>query len=636
MILLQTANISKYFGAKQILKDVNLTIQSGEKAGLVGVNGAGKSTLLKIITGQLTPDTGGVFVANGLTVGYLSQDTGLESRRTIYEEMLSVFQQLIDQEEQLRKLEEMMGMDEVKVDEARYRRIMNQYAQLSDTFRDQGGYRYRSLIRGVLKGLDFPELGDHSPVSLLSGGQKTRLALAKNLLIKPDLLILDEPTNYLDIRSLSWLEQHLQSYPGAVLVVSHDRYFLDKVVSKIIELEFGAATTYKTNYSGFIDLKAQQQETLLKQYEQQQEEIARSRDFVQRNIVRASTTKRAQSRLKALEKMEPLEAPAVTQKKVHFSFAIKRPSGKEVLQAAGLQIGYPGVQLAGNITFLIERGESVALLGPNGIGKSTLLKILIGQLDPLGGTIRKGSNISIGYYAQQQEKLNPDKTVLDELWDDYRLMDEKDIRTVLGNFLFRGDEVYKKVRDLSGGEKARLSLAKLMLEKANLLILDEPTNHLDILSREVLESSLMDYPGTILFVSHDRYFLNKMATRVMELTPSGIRNYPGDYNYYLEKQSGQQTEIQETKEPPKPQPGKQNYFESKEQQRLERKRQKRIEELERLVSQTEEAIRRLEEELEKPEVAQDYAACLKLSEELNQRKSDLDLYLEEWVTLTEE
>lgn len=305
MILLQTANISKYFGAKQILKDVNLTIQSGEKAGLVGVNGAGKSTLLKIITGQLTPDTGGVFVANGLTVGYLSQDTGLESRRTIYEEMLSVFQQLIDQEEQLRKLEEMMGMDEVKADEARYRRIMNQYAQLSDTFRDQGGYRYRSLIRGVLQGLDFPELDDHSPVSLLSGGQKTRLALAKNLLIKPDLLILDEPTNYLDIRSLSWLEQHLQSYPGAVLVVSHDRYFLDKVVSKIIELEFGAATTYKTNYSGFIDLKAQQQETLLKQYEQQQEEIARSRDFVQRNIVRASTTKRAQSRLKALEKMEP-------------------------------------------------------------------------------------------------------------------------------------------------------------------------------------------------------------------------------------------------------------------------------------------------------------------------------------------
>ncbi|MEW6698219.1 MAG: ABC-F family ATP-binding cassette domain-containing protein [Bacillota bacterium] len=636
MILLQTTSISKYFGIKQILKDININIQSGEKVGLVGVNGAGKSTLLKIMTGRLTPDAGEVILASGLNIGYLSQDTGLESVNTVYEEMLSVFRHLVIQEEQLKKLEALMGADESKADEAGFRRIMNQYAQLSETFRNQGGYRYRSLIRGVLQGLDFPEVDDQSPVSMLSGGQKTRLALAKNLLIKPDLLILDEPTNYLDIRSLTWLEQHLQSYAGAVLVVSHDRYFLDQVVSKIIELEYGVAATYKTNYSGFIDQKAQQQETLLKQYEQQQEEIARARDFVQRNIVRASTAKRAQSRLKALEKMETVDMPTAKQRKVHFSFEIKRPSGKDVLQAADLQIGYPGLQLAGNITFCIERGESAALLGPNGIGKSTLLKTLMGQLKPLGGTLRKGTNVTMGYYAQQQEKLNPAKTVLDELWDDYRLMDEKDVRTVLGNFLFRGDDIYKRVGDLSGGEKARLSLAKLMLEKANLLILDEPTNHLDILSREVLENSLLDYPGTILFVSHDRYFLNKMASRIMELTPAGIQSYPGDYDYYLEKQAAVQTVTQEKMEPPKPQLGKQSYLESKEQQRLERKRQKRIEDLERLISQTEEKIKDLEEELEKPETVQDYIACLKYSEDLSQKKSELDLYLEEWVTLTEE
>ena len=636
MILLQSYNISKYFGAKQILKDVNLTIQDREKVGLVGVNGAGKSTLLKIITGQLTPDAGDVMRSSNLTVGYLAQDSGLESNRTIYEEMLSLFQPLIDMELQLRKLEARMGEPLVKADQAEFQRVMNQYDRLSETFREQGGYSYQSLIRGVLQGLDFPEVDDNSPISVLSGGQKTRLALAKNLLQKPDLLILDEPTNYLDIRSLSWLEQFLQTYAGAVLVVSHDRYFLDKVVTKIIELEFGQATTYPTNYSGFIDLKAQQQESLLKQFEQQQTEIAKAKDFIQRNMVRASTTKRAQSRLKALEKMELVEGPAAKQKQVYFTFNIKIKSGNDVLQVSDLTIGYSGTTLAKQINFLIERGESVALLGPNGIGKSTLLKTIVGELPSLDGYIRKGTNVSIGYYAQQQEKLDPQKTVLDELWDEYRLMDERDVRTILGNFLFRGEDVYKKAGDLSGGEKARLSLAKLMLQRANLLILDEPTNHLDILSREILESSLLDYPGTILFVSHDRYFLNKMATRVIELSASGTESFLGNYDYYQEKLAERGCQTKETKEIVKSQLGKQSYLESKEQQRLERKRIKRIEELEQLIAVTEEKITQITCELEKPEVAQNYTTCLQLSEELNQTKASLDSYLEEWVSLTEE
>ncbi len=636
MILLQSYNISKYFGAKQILHEVNVTIQDHEKIGLVGVNGAGKSTLLKILTGQLAPDAGELMRSGNLTLGYLAQDSGLESGRTIYEEMLSLFQPLIELEQQLRKLEELMGDSQVKSNETEFQRVLNQYDRLSENFREQGGYSYHSLIRGVLQGLDFPEVDDHSPISVLSGGQKTRLALAKNLLQKPDLLILDEPTNYLDIHSLAWLEQYLQTYSGAVLVVSHDRYFLDKVVTKIIELEFGRAITYPTNYSGFIDLKNQQQDSLLKQFEQQQTEIAKAKDFIQRNMVRASTTKRAQSRLKALEKMELIEGPAAKQKQVFFTFDIKLKSGNDVLQVSDLAVGYAGVALAKKINFLIERGESVALLGPNGIGKSTLLKTIVGELPSLEGYLRKGTNVSIGYYAQQQENLNLQKTVLDELWDDYRLMDERDVRTILGNFLFRGEDVYKKVGDLSGGEKARLSLAKLMLQKANLLILDEPTNHLDILSREILESSLVDYPGTILFVSHDRYFLNKMATRVIELSPAGTASFLGNYDYYQEKKAEHNSQTTEKKELAKTQLGKQSYLESKEQQRLERKRLKRIEELEQLISATEEKITQITADLEKPEVTQNYTACLELSSELSEKKQALDNYLEEWVSLTEE
>lgn len=633
MILLQTNNISKYFGIKQILKNITISIQDHEKIGLVGVNGAGKSTLLKILTAQHSPDGGDIFKQAGLTIGYLAQDSGLDSQKSIYNEMLTVFQHLLDMEYKLRQLEETMGQARLNNPLA-YQHITEEYAHLSDTFRDLGGYSYHSLIRGVLQGLNFSDIDNHTPISSLSGGQKTRLALAKSLLSKPSLLILDEPTNYLDIHSLSWLEQHLQAYAGAVLVVSHDRYFLDKVVNRIIELAYSAAVTYKTNYSGFIDLKAQQQETQLKQFEQQQELIAKTKNFIQRNIVRASTTRRAQSRMKLLEKMELVKAP-LNKQQIHFSFNINRQSGKDVLQTAQLSIGYPNTKLAKNISFSLERGESLALLGPNGIGKSTLLKTIIGQLSPIEGNIRLGTNVSIGYYAQQQEILSPQKTVLDELWDDYRQMDEKDIRTVLGNFLFREDDVYKQVGALSGGERARLSLAKLMLEKANLLILDEPTNHLDIFSREVLESALMDYPGTILFVSHDRYFLNKMASRIIELTPTGVTSYLGNYDYYLEKKAEKDSEQSRLETPVREQPGKQSYLESKELQRQTRKRLRKIEELEQLIAQTEEKISQLEISLANPEISHDYTACLKLSQEIDGKRNQVDTLLEEWMEVTE-
>lgn len=635
MILLQANNINKYFNGKHILNNVCITVQANEKIGLVGVNGAGKTTLLKILIGKLNYDSGELYRTAGLSLGYLSQSTGLESQKTVYEEVLSVFQHLVDQEQQLRQLEIMMGDLKGQEEDNQYQKILSQYASLLDNFRDRGGYSFRSLIRGVLQGLDFPEIEDHSPVAQLSGGQKTRLALAKNLLIKPDLLVLDEPTNYLDIKTLIWLEQYLQTYQGSVLVVSHDRYFLDAVVSKIVEIEYGKAATYKANYSGFIDIKTQQQETIQKQYEQQQETIAKARDFAQRNMVRASTTKRAQSRLKLIEKMETIDAPSAMQRQVHFSFQIERPSGKDVLQVTDLKIGYPNLTLASSINFSIERGESVALLGPNGIGKSTLLKTITGELEPLSGNIRRGANLNVGYYAQEQEKLCLTKTVLDELWDNYRWMDEKDIRTVLGNFLFREEDVCKMVANLSGGEKARLSLAKLMLQRANLLLLDEPTNHLDILSREILESALIDYPGTIIFVSHDRYFLNKIATRVIELNPSGTFNFPGDYDYYLTKKAQLEVDTPVKEEKEKVQPGKQSYLESKEAQRLERKRLKRIEELEILIARTEEDINLLELELEKPEVTQDYEACLSYSEKLANTKSLLDQYMAEWLELSE-
>lgn len=535
MILLQVNQLCKYFGADLILSNIKLEVQTRDKIALVGRNGAGKSTLLKIISGQLSYDNGEIIQPKDVSIGYLAQNTGLQSTRSIWDEMLTVFQPLIEMEKDLRQLENKMAQLSPTENHEQYEQILKDYDHLQIKFKDNGGYQYEADIRSILHGLNFYEKDYLTEIASLSGGQKTRLALGKLLLTKPDILILDEPTNHLDIETLSWLEQYLQSYEGAILIVSHDRYFLDKIVHTVYEISQNKIEKYVGNYSQYLLLKAENFERELKQYEKQQDEIANLTNFVQKNIARASTTRRAQSRRKQLERMERLSRPLGVEKSASFNFHIDRQSGNDVLNINKLAIGYDGKQITENIHLQITRGESIALIGPNGIGKSTLLKTIARKLTPIHGEIRMGANVSIGYYDQEQADLSSHKRVLNELWDDYPSSDEKDIRTVLGNFLFSQDDVLKPVSSLSGGEKARLALAKLYMQKANFLILDEPTNHLDLDSKEVLENALIDYPGTLLFVSHDRYFINRIASKVIELAPNGAIEYLGDYDYYFEK-----------------------------------------------------------------------------------------------------
>lgn len=478
-------------------------------------------------------------------------------------------------------------------------------------------------------------------ISSLSGGQKTRLALGKLLLTKPDILILDEPTNHLDIETLTWLEQYLQSYDGAILIVSHDRYFLDKVVTQVYELSRKQMQRFVGNYSAYLEQKAANYERDMKLYEKQQQEIADLQDFIQRNLARASTTKRAQSRRKKLEKMEIMDRPLGDEKSASFSFEIEKQSGNDVLTIDSLAVGYDGETISKDISFRVQRGESIALVGPNGIGKSTLLKTIIKKLPPLSGTISYGTNLSIGYYDQEQANLTSNKRVLNELWDDYPLKPEKEIRTVLGNFLFSGDDVLKIVSSLSGGEKARLSLAKLMLKKANVLILDEPTNHLDLDSKEVLENALIDYPGTLLFVSHDRYFINRIATKVVELSQNGSTEYLGDYDYYVEKkleqeelaklaqeEAGKQMSKTETSD-------KKSYQQDKESKKLERQRKRKLEEIEQRIEELENQIQYYEQQLCEPEIFQDHEKVMDITIHNEQAKSELEQLMEEWAELAE-
>jgi len=536
-MLLQLSGIAKSFGAKPVLSNISFHVNERERIGIVGVNGAGKSTLLAIIAGELSPDDGVVSRRKGMRIGYLAQSSGLQSDRTIDEEMRAVFADLLEMERELREMEVRIADPKEMENKTRYEELLARYAALSDTFRERGGFEIETRIRSVLHGMGFGQYPPDTPIASLSGGQKTRLALARLLLQEPDLLILDEPTNHLDIETLSWLEDYLRGYPGAILAVSHDRYFLDALAGAIIEIERHAAKRYTGNYSRYIERKAAEYESALKAYEKQQEEIARMEDFIRRNIARASTTKRAQSRRKMLERMERIERPAGEAKRASFTFEIDRQTGMDVLDVRDLSVRFEGAErpLFRNVSFRLERGETVAIAGPNGIGKSTLLKALLGQIPTESGTVRFGANVKIGYYDQEQSQLHPDNTVLDEVWNAFPHLEEVRVRTVLGNFLFSGDDVLKKISALSGGEKARVALAKLMLERANVLILDEPTNHLDLYSKEVLETALADFEGTLLFISHDRYFLNKMAERIIELTPDGVRVYLGNYDDMLEK-----------------------------------------------------------------------------------------------------
>lgn len=640
MILLQVNQLAKSFGADPILTNIKLEVQTRDRIALVGRNGAGKSTLLKIIAGHMTYDSGEIIKPKEVTIGYLAQNTGLESELSIWEEMLTVFSHLQKQEKQLRSLEEQMADPDVLNNSDAYERILKDYDKLQVDFKENGGYQYEADIRSILHGLNFSSLGYNTKISSLSGGQRTRLALGKLLLTKPDILILDEPTNHLDIETLSWLEQYLQGYSGAILIVSHDRYFLDKVVSQVYEISRHQIRKYPGNYSSYLDQKAANYEKEMKQFEKQQEEIAKLQDFIQRNLARASTTKRAQSRRKQLARMDVMDRPLGDEKSASFGFGIERQSGNEVLNIHSLAIGYEE-KVSENISMRLARGDSIALVGPNGIGKSTLLKTIIKKIPSFSGEIQYGSNVTIGYYDQEQAELTSNKRVLNELWDEYPLKPEKEIRTILGNFLFSGDDVLKTVSTLSGGEKARLALAKLMMQKSNFLILDEPTNHLDLDSKEILENALIDYPGTILFVSHDRYFINRITTKVVELSESGATEYLGDYDYYVEKKQEQEELLafNEQVDPTASQSIKQdknNYQLDKEAKKLERQRKRRMEEIEEQIEALETVIDANDQLLCDPNVYQDHEKVMEITNETDEAKAKLEELMEEWTLLAEE
>ncbi|MGN7178560.1 multidrug ABC transporter ATP-binding protein [Paenibacillus sp. FSL R5-0490] len=640
MILLQVNQLAKSFGADPILTNIKLEVQTRDRIALVGRNGAGKSTLLKIIAGHMAYDSGEIIKPKEVTIGYLAQNTGLESELSIWDEMLTVFSHLQKQEKQLRSLEEQMANPDILNNSDAYERVLKDYDKLQVDFKENGGYQYEADIRSILHGLNFSSLGYDTKISSLSGGQRTRLALGKLLLTKPDILILDEPTNHLDIETLSWLEQYLQGYSGAILIVSHDRYFLDKVVSQVYEISRHQIRKYPGNYSSYLDQKAANFEKEMKQFEKQQEEIAKLQDFIQRNLARASTTKRAQSRRKQLARMDVMDRPLGDEKSASFGFDIERQSGNEVLNIHSLAIGYDE-KVSENISMRLARGDSIALVGPNGIGKSTLLKTIIKKIPSFAGEIQYGSNVTIGYYDQEQAELTSNKRVLNELWDEYPLKPEKEIRTILGNFLFSGDDVLKTVSTLSGGEKARLALAKLMMQKSNFLILDEPTNHLDLDSKEILENALIDYPGTILFVSHDRYFINRITTKVVELSGSGATEYLGDYDYYVEKKQEQEEllALNEQVDTTASQPVKQdknNYQLDKEAKKLERQRKRRMEEIEEQIEALETVIDANDQLLCDPNVYQDHEKVMEITNETDEAKAKLEELMEEWTLLAEE
>ncbi|PEX93298.1 ABC transporter ATP-binding protein [Bacillus cereus] len=638
LILLQVNGLSKLYGAETILANIKLEVQTKDRIALVGRNGAGKSTLLKIIAGELSHDGGEIIKPKDVSMGYLAQNTGLETSLTIWDEMLTVFTHLQQMETKLRRLEQEMGKEENFSNTAIYEKLLADYDQLQLDYKDQGGYQYEADIRSILSGLGFPVETHQTTISTLSGGQKTRLALGKLLLTKPDLLILDEPTNHLDIETLTWLEQYLQGYPGAILIVSHDRYFLDKLVTQVYEISNKESRRFVGNYSKYLDLQSALYEQEMKRYEKQQDEIAKLEDFVQKNIARASTTKRAQSRRKQLDRMELLTRPLGDSKSASFHFNIEKQSGNDVLQVKDAAIGYDKEPIIEHVNMRLTRGDSVALVGPNGIGKSTLLKSIVNKLQLLHGDVAFGSNVSVGYYDQEQANLTSSKRVLNELWDEYPLQPEKEIRTILGNFLFTGDDVLKPVSSLSGGQKARLALAKLMMQKSNLLILDEPTNHLDLNSKEILENALIDYPGTLLFVSHDRYFINRVTTTVIELSTEGAQEYLGDYDYYVEKKNEmiERAELEQEDEAPVQKvvaQEKLNYLEEKERKKLERQRTRKIEELEQNIVELEEEIATLEDQLCLPEIYADYEKASEITTNKQSLQEQLESCMAEWEEL---
>ena len=633
MIILQANKIERSFAGEVLFDNISLQVDERDRIALVGKNGAGKSTLLKILVGEEEPTSGEINKKRDLSLSYLAQDSRFESSNTIYDEMLHVFDNLRKTETALRQME--LGMGEKTG--ADLEKLMQDYDRLSEEFRQAGGFTYEADIRAILNGFKFDESMWQMKIEELSGGQNTRLALAKMLLEKPNLLVLDEPTNHLDIETIAWLENYLVNYSGALLIVSHDRYFLDKVATITLDLTKHSLDRYVGNYSSFVEQKEQKLLTEAKNYEKQQKEIAALEDFVNRNLVRASTTKRAQSRRKQLEKMERLDKPEAGTKSAHMTFHSDKASGNVVLTVEEAAVGYDDQILSEPINLDIRKMNAVAIVGPNGIGKSTLIKSIVGQIPFIKGEARFGANVEVGYYDQTQSKLTPHNSVLDELWNDFKLTPEVEIRNRLGAFLFSGDDVKKTVGMLSGGERARLLLAKLSMENNNFLILDEPTNHLDIDSKEVLENALIDFDGTLLFVSHDRYFINRVATQVLELSEEGSTLYLGDYDYYLEKKAelealaaakAEAVSVSSTEEVTS-----NDYHLQKQNQKELRKITRRIEQLE---AEMEELDQKIQDITETMHSTNDAADLVQLQSELDQLTVQQEAVMEEWAELSEQ
>ena len=635
MILLQTNDVMRRFGADVLFHNINLQVQDHGRTALVGRNGAGKTTLLKMIAGITQPDEGTISKVKDLTIGYLAQDQGLDSQNNIWAELDLVFAPLHEMEKEIHQLEDQLGDLDPNSDQ--YQHVLNKYDRLQGEYKKRGGFEYESRMRGILHGFGFGEEYYDTPVDALSGGQKTKLALAKILLQEPNLLILDEPTNHLDMNVLAWLEDYLKSYRGALLVVSHDRYFLDHVVKDVYDLDNRTLTHYTGNYTQFVAHKQERLKAEWKHYDQQQKKIAKLEDFVNRNIVRASTTKRAQARRKQLEKMDRLERPETDDRSIHFQFHSDKDSGTEVLDVENAKVGYDEQVLAGPLSFTVRKPQRIGIIGPNGIGKSTLLKSLLHQIPLVSGTVKFGANLEIGYYDQEQQQLHPEKTVLDEVWDDHPEVPEKDIRSLLGSFLFVGDNVYKPVHDLSGGEKARLELTKLSFKPINFLILDEPTNHLDIDSREVLENAINEFTGTVLFVSHDRYFINQVATDVLDMHKDGITHYEGNYDDFLAEQAKRQSSTPSDNEEKQaaPSTGKQSYQQSKEQQKARRKLQRQVDKLEQEMGELEDQQTQLQEKMSQPEIATDIGKLTDLQKELDAAKDKAEEVELAWTEAAE-
>ena len=632
MIILQANKIERSFAGEVLFDNINLQVDERDRIALVGKNGAGKSTLLKILVGEEEPTSGEINKKKDISLSYLAQDSRFESENTIYDEMLHVFDDLRRTENQLRQMELEMGE---KYGED-LDKLMSDYDRLSENFRQAGGFTYEADIRAILNGFKFDESMWQMKIAELSGGQNTRLALAKMLLEKPNLLVLDEPTNHLDIETIAWLENYLVNYSGALIIVSHDRYFLDKVATITLDLTKHSLDCYVGNYSRFVELKEQKLATEAKNYEKQQKEIAALEDFVNRNLVRASTTKRAQSRRKQLEKMERLDKPEAGKKAANMTFQSEKTSGNVVLTVENAAIGYDGEVLSQPINLDLRKMNAVAIVGPNGIGKSTFIKSIVEQIPFIKGEKRFGANVEVGYYDQNQSKLTPSNTVLDELWNDFKLTPEVEIRNRLGAFLFSGDDVKKSVGMLSGGEKARLLLAKLSMENNNFLILDEPTNHLDIDSKEVLENALIDFDGTLLFVSHDRYFINRVATHVLELSENGSTLYLGDYDYYVDKKS--EMEINQTEEASTNNQAKEvnpvnDYQAQKESQKEVRKLMRQIENLETEIEELESQSQAISEQMLE---TNDADKLMELQAELDKISHRQEEAMLEWEELSEQ